>query len=251
MGEKYRDVLSELELLQRENEILRNRCIKLEKENQLLKEITDNSLLSIKQKLLGMRSDKGFSVFEQFFLEKNLLSEIEKGEKIAKDFQQRIGYYEEFRKLYIFRNEIYNTQFKILLLLQIIGDENTIEMQTKILENHPGFEGDFLNIVFDYHESVRLLGSKLKNKKDFRGGFSLYTCKEEMPKNEKEQRKLDIRDNTIINFYHKYGEKMFQEKNMRILKENLDKVGIDIYSLTEIKIRQIIGARKFYKKLKV
>ena len=164
MGEKYRDVLSELELLQRENEILRNRCIKLEKENQLLKEITDNSLLSIKQKLLGMRSDKGFSVFEQFFLEKNLLSEIEKGEKIAKDFQQRIGYYEEFRKLYIFRNEIYNTQFKILLLLQIIGDENTIEMQTKILENHPGFEGDFLNIVFDYHESVRLLGSKLKNK---------------------------------------------------------------------------------------
>ena len=84
MGEKYRDVLSELELLQRENEILRNRCIKLEKENQLLKEITDNSLLSIKQKLLGMRSDKGFSVFEQFFLEKNLLSEIEKGEHYGK-----------------------------------------------------------------------------------------------------------------------------------------------------------------------
>lgn len=54
-----------------------------------------------------------------------------------------------------------------------------------------------------------------------------------------------MRDNTIINFYSKkYGEKMFEEQNMRILKENLRKIGIDIMPLTKSEIRQIINKRK-------
>lgn len=232
-------------VLQTESDKLKRNCLEIEQIN-VNRKSEDTTLRNIKSKLLQLSQDKGFYEYEYFFLktDTDILSVIEDTENLLQEIEESLEYYDEFRKLYLFKNEIFSSSFKILMLLQMIDREAVLDLEKELQKM--GIENDIncLQKVRDYNKLFDLLIHKTNYKEDFYKAFSLYLHKETQSVNEKEKRKMEIRDNTIMNFYNKYGEKMFQEQNMRILKENLKKVGINIISLTKIEIRQIVNKRK-------
>lgn len=132
---------------------------------------------------------------------------------------------------------------KLALLLQMVGKGAEDNLLSRILEQ----DNESLrmeDVLQFYYKLLEEIVSKAKSKNAVWYEFILSVLNdEEPPKNEKERNKREIRDNTIRNFYRKYSEKMFMPENMTLLITNLQRVGIKIDEISDVRIKQIVKRR--------
>lgn len=87
----------------------------------------------------------------------------------------------------MFKNEIFDSSFKMLMLLQMIDKESALDLQRELQKQRLEIETDFLQSVHNYNESFNFLIRKTNHKEDFYKTFTLYSCKEQQVLTEKDR----------------------------------------------------------------
>jgi len=172
-------------------EKLEKRIEELEEQNsgneELVRMLLDGTGIAPEERLLSLKNEEGFDIFEYYFLEPDLMKKIERNQMYVRDILEQFEYYEEFRKLYLFKNRIFNKASKILMLLQMVDEQSFNEDEDNVFSGYMGYSGDFLQSISDYNKALVFLSNKARYKKEFRETFSLYTSEDEKYKIEEEE----------------------------------------------------------------
>lgn len=147
--------------------------------------------------------------------------------------------YEKYTLLSFLYENLSAPSGKLLLLLQMTGDEDAGEILAKYMEGKNAIL-ETKEILTNYYDLLEKIANKAKNKNSILEKFCLCMIDEEKPITEKERSKREIRNNTIRNYYKKHGEKMFLPENLKVLYANLKKVGIKVDDLQEARLKQIV-----------
>lgn len=217
-------------------------------------ELCENSVTAfqkVKNELSSIYSDEGYSFFEHNFIGIETIQEFYENEKVIQELLQKQlklseiisrktnGLYKEYSILVSLKDKLQKPEFKIVLLLDILGVINTKDMVQEVIEK-PNNYMEAEELLQLYQHILDKLSLLAKYRSTFLEEFSLYIGEEEAPSSTKEKNKREIRDNTIKNFYRKYGENMFQPQNMEALRNNLNKVGISIDDISDARMKFII-----------
>ena len=217
-------------------------------------ELCENSVTAfqkVKNELSSIYNDEGYSFFEYNFIGSDIVQEFYENEKMIQELLQKQlnlsetisrktnGLYKEYSILVSLKDKLQKPEFKIVLLLDFLRVSNTKDMVKEVIEK-PDSHIEAEELIQLYKNVLDRLLLFAKYRSAFLDEFSLYTDKEEAPSSVKEKNKREIRDNTIRNFYRKYGKNMFKPSNMEELRNNLSKVGINIDEISESRIKNII-----------
>ncbi len=217
-------------------------------------ELCENSVTAfqkVKNELSSIYNDEGYSFFEHNFIGSEIVQEFYDNEKMIQELLQKQlnlsgiisrktnGLYKEYSILVSLKDKLRKPEFKIVLLLNILGVGDTKNMVQEVIER-PNSHIEAEKLIQLYQHIFNRLFLFAKYRSGFWEEFSLYIDEEEAPSSIKEKNKREIRDNTIRNFYRKYGENMFKPQNMEVLRNNLSKVGISIDKISESRIKIII-----------
>lgn len=158
---------------------------------------------------------------------------------IARSIKEQSGLYEKYTLLCFLNEKLSNPSGKLLLLLQMVDSEDASGTLVKYMEGKITVS-ETREMLKYYYDLLEEIAKTAKNKNSIWGKFCLCMIDEEEPTTEKERNKREIRNNTIRNFYKKYGEKMFLPENLKVLYANLKKVGIKVDDLQEARLKQIV-----------
>lgn len=246
MEKSTQDLAERLYTLEAENTELRRKLSLYEESNSAIQEV--------KEVMRQILNDRGYSFFQNYVIGLDAISEFSKIEntidellkkriELAKMLQNNFSLYEKYTTLYSLKEKLVTPEGKLSLLLQMIALDSEDNLLSIILEqdNKRILAEDVLD---SYYKLLQELAGKAKSKNAVWDEFTLSVSNNEKPPtNEKERNKRQIRDNTIRNFYRRYGEKMFLPENMALLRTNLQKTGIKIDELSDVRIRNIVKRR--------
>lgn len=237
-----------------------DRLYVLEAENAELRrklslyDASNSAIQDVKEITKQISKDKGYVFFQNYFIGSDVISEFSKIEntidellrkrvELSKVIQHKVELYKKYSTLCYLKEKLTAPEGKLALLLQMISMDNEDDLLNIILgKNDKNLTAE--EVLNFYYKLLEEIASKAKSKNAVWDEFTLSVLNdEEPPKNEKERNKREIRDNTIRNFYRKYGEKMFMPENMALLRANLQKVGIKIDEISDVRIKQIVKRR--------
>ncbi len=207
--------------------------------SELVALINENSALitQVKQVAGEVSSHSGYRIFKQHFMGLEPISDfdeishearalLEKQRSLAISAQKRLAVYGDFSELCFLKDRLSTPVCKLVILFQMAGAKEADIILDSL------FEGKYKNcdgatILSNYHLLLDKLASKASDKNAFYDEFMLHLESEEPPANEKERKKREIRNNTILNFYKKHKDRMFLPDNMCILRDNLKKLALN------------------------
>lgn len=237
-----------------------DRLYTLEAENAELRrklvlyDASNAAVQDIKEMTRQISTNKEYAFFRNYFVGSDVISEfltidntieelVRKRVELSNIIKSKLKLYKKYSALCFLKEKMTTPGCKLALLLQMVGNGDKDNLLSIILEqNDKTLRAE--DVLQFYYKLLEEIASKAQNKNAVWDEFTLSVLSdEEPPKNEKERNKREIRDNTIRNFYRKHGEKMFVPENMEVLKKNLQKVGIKIDEISDVRIKHIVKRR--------